>query len=72
MDIKYQKAMNEVMQVINYLNPDDRNKIPNNLINYFEVNQCASENTIYPDVPFVDQQISAEGKALLTYINKYL
>lgn len=72
MDIKYQKAMNEVMQVINYLNPEDKSKIPNNLINYFEANQCASENTIYPDIPFVDQKISAEGQALLTYINKYL
>lgn len=72
MDIKYQKAMNEVMQVINYLNSEDKSKIPNNLINYFETNQCASENKIYPDIPFVDQKISAEGKALLTYINKYL
>lgn len=72
MDIKYQKAINEVMQVINYLNEKDRNKIPNNLINYFEANQCVSENKIYPDVPFVDQNISVEGQALLTYINKYL
>lgn len=72
MDIKYQKAMNEVMQVINCLKKEDKNKIPSNLINYFEANQCVSENTIYPDVPFVDQNISTEGQALLTYINKYL
>ena len=72
MDIKYQKAINEVMQVINYLKEDDKNKIPTNLINYFEANQCVSENKIYPDVPFVDQDISVEGQALLTYINKYL
>jgi len=71
-DIKYQKAMNEVMQVIGYLNDEDKNKIPNNLINYFEANQCMSENKIYPDIPFVDQKISTEGQALLTYINKYL
>ena len=72
MDIKYQKAMNEVMQVIGYLNDEDKNKIPNKLINYFEANQCMSENKIYPDIPFVDQKISTEGQALLTYINKYL
>lgn len=72
MDKNYQKAMNEVMQVINFLSVDDRNKIPQNLINFFENNQTKSENIIYPDIPFVDQNISQEGKALLTYINKYL
>ena len=72
MDIKYSKAMNEVMQVINFLNEDDKKKIPNKIINYFEKNQTLSENIIYPNVPFVDQNISLEGQALLTYINKYL
>lgn len=72
MDIKYSKAMNEVMQVVNYLNKEDRKKIPDKILNYFEANQSLSENIIYPDVPFVDQNISLEGQALLTYINKYL
>jgi len=37
-DIKYQKAMNEVMQVIGYLNDEDKNKIPPKIINFFKEN----------------------------------
>lgn len=72
MDIKYSKAMNEVMQVVNYLNNEDKRKIPPQILSYFEANQTLSDNIIYPDIPFVDQNISLEGQALLTYINKYL
>ena len=72
MDIKYNKAMNEVMQVVNYLKDEDKKRIPQKVLNYFEKNQVLSDNVIYPDIPFVDQTISLEGQALLTYINKYL
>ena len=72
MEIKYMKAINEVMQVINFLNEDDKKKIPSNLLNFFESNQCQSENLIYPGIPLVNQNISEEAKAILTYVNKYL
>lgn len=72
MDIKYQKAINEVMQLVGYFNEEEKSKIPTNLLNFFEKNQVQSENIVYPDIPLTDQNISNEAKALLTYMNKYL
>lgn len=71
--MKYRKAMNEVLQIIDLLNEKERNKIPANIIDYFRKNQSINnETTIIPTLPLKKQNISKEGKTLLAFIATYL
>lgn len=62
----YQQAFTEVYEILNYLNEDDYNKIPSNIINALEKNRDIKYNFfINESIPFYEQDILEETKAIL-------
>lgn len=62
----YKKAFTEVYEILNYLDEDDYNKIPKNIINALEENKD-TEYTFFIDesIPFYEQNLLEETKAIL-------
>jgi len=70
---KYKNAMNELIQIIDLLSEEDKNKIPITILEYFRKNQSTiSEVTITADKPLSNQNISNDTKVLLAFVSTYL
>ena len=62
----YQKAFTEVYEILNYLDEDDYNKIPKNIINALKENRNTEYNFFVDEsIPFYEQDLLEETKAIL-------
>ena len=62
----YHKAFAEVCVVLNYLNENDYNKIPKNIIDALEENRDTEYNFFIDEsIPFYEQNLLEETKAIL-------
>lgn len=62
----YQQAFTEVYELLNYLNKEDYEKIPKNVINALEENRDIKYNFFIDEsIPFCEQDILEETKAIL-------
>lgn len=69
---KYREAMNEVVQIIDLLSEEDRNKIPKNVIEYFRKNQSTSyEKVIVANESLKNQNISDRAKVMMAFVATY-
>ena len=69
LETKYANAYTEVCEILNYLNKDEYNKIPQEIIDVFEDNK--NIDYLYEidlDKDLTEQQISKEAKAILLNI----
>jgi ribosomal protein L31E len=67
-----QKAIDEVNEIIELLEDEDKGKIPENVREFFKKN--ASEDIpkrIRADIPLDKQDLGRDTAALLTYISRY-
>ncbi len=74
MKIEYKRALNEVSQIINLMNEEDRNKISNSFLKFVDENKSKfNEIDIVPNVDLDNQGISDEAKAIVYLIvNRFL
>ncbi len=73
MNIKYKEAANEVIQIINLLEEQEKNKIPPKILSLLEYMKIKDYNKkIYSDIPLEEQNISAEAKAILAFLLTYM
>lgn len=69
--MEFEKACNEVDFILNHLNPDDRKKLPESLINFFKENKdIFYEVNIDTSKPLYDQELKEETKAFLQIIKE--
>lgn len=62
----YKKAFTEVYEILNYLDKDDYNKIPQNIINALKENRDTEYNFFVDEsIPFYEQSLLEETKAIL-------
>ena len=62
----YKKAFTEVYEILNYLDKDDYNKIPKNIINALKENRDSEYNFFVDEsIPFYEQNLLEETKAIL-------
>ena len=62
----YQQAFTEVYEILNYLDEDNYNKIPKNIINALEKNRDTEyEFFVDESIPFYEQDVLEETKAIL-------
>ena len=62
----YKKAFTEVYEILNYLDKDDYNKIPKNIINALKENRDTEYNFFVDEsIPFYEQNLLEETKAIL-------
>ncbi len=65
-DIEYSNACTELLEILQYLNKEDYNKIPNEKILSFMKNENSNYHFHYnPKVPFEKQAISEKTKYIL-------
>lgn len=62
----YKKAFTEVYEILNYVDKDDYNKIPKNIINALKENRDTEYNFFVDEsIPFYEQNLLEETKAIL-------
>ncbi len=65
-DIEYANACTELLEILQYLNKEDYDKIPNEKINSFMKNENSNYHFHYnPKIPFENQDISEKTKYIL-------
>ncbi len=74
MHVKYKNALNEVSQIIDLLNEEDKNKISNSFLKFVEENKSKfNDIDIVADRNLNEQGISDEAKAILyLVVNRFL
>lgn len=74
MSIKYYNAYNEVLEIIEYMDEEERSKIPEAKIRALREHANPDYTFNYnPEVSINDQDISTEAKALIVYLfEKYI
>lgn len=66
LSMNYQNAFTEVCEILNYLDDEEYEKIPSELISVFEKNRNINyEYELNDEVDLVDQQMLPETKAIL-------
>ena len=69
--MEFEKACNEVDFILNHLNPDDRKKLPESLINFFKENKdIFYEVNIDTSKSLYDQKLKEETKVFLQIIKE--
>lgn len=70
--MKHQKAINEVNEIIELLEDEDREKIPENIKEFFKKNASKDvPKRIRAEIPLDKQELGRDTAALLTYISRY-
>ncbi len=74
MHVKYKNALNEVSQIIDLLNEEDKNKISNSFLKFVEENKSKfNDIDIVADRNLNEQGISDEAKTILyLVVNRFL
>lgn len=68
-DKKYAVAYKEIIEILRYINKEDVNKIPREMLDMFETNQDKNYNfKVDTSKSFNEQNISKEAKAILANI----
>lgn len=68
-DEKYARAYKEIIEILKYVNKEDVNKIPREMLDMFEINQDKDYDFKFDTKKsFEEQNISIETKAILANI----
>lgn len=68
-DEKYSRAYKEIIEILKYVNKEQVNKIPREMLDMFEINQDKNYGFKYDSKKSFDEQdISTETKAILANI----